>query len=156
MRKAILALAVLCGICFGTAAQNDSIPKKEIDHEINPYQITMMAVSLKIMTVIDVSPENFDKGWLRKCDTVVITDPDEIRRIVDGLIMGAERSKYRQIDTRGKLILQYHDGYEKVVYYDNLDMVIDDEYYYANTEIMKWLDELRESKHKKYNNADRQ
>lgn len=33
-------------------------------------------------------------------------------------------------------------------------MVIDDEYYYVNTEITKWLDELRERKHKKGNNAD--
>ena len=156
MRKAILTLAVLCGIGFGAAAQNDSIPKIETDHEINPYQITMMAVSLDIMTVIDVSPENFDKGWLGKCDTVVITNPDEIRRIVDGLIMGTNRNKYRQIDTRGKLILQHYDGYEIVVYYNNLYMVIGDKYYYANTEITEWLDELRESNHKKYNNANRQ
>lgn len=155
MRKAFLILAVLCGIGFAAAAQNDSVPKKETDHEINPYQITMMAVSLyDIFTVFDVSPENFDKGWLRKCDTVVITDPDEIRRIVDGLILGAERSIYRHIDTRGKLILQHHDGYEMVVYYCNHHMVIDDEYYYVNTEITKWLDELRERKHKKGNNAD--
>ena len=147
MKKAILTLAVLCGIVFGAAAQNDSIPKIEIGHEINPYQITMMAVSLDIMTAVDVSPEKFDKGWLGRCDTVVITNPDMIHRIVKGLIMGAKRNKYRNIDTRGKLILQHHDGFEMVVYYNNLYMVIDDTYYYANIEITQWLDELRENSH---------
>ena len=96
---------------------------------------------------VDVSPEKFDKGWLGRCDTVVITNPDMIHRIVKGLIMGAKRNKYRNIDTRGKLILQHHDGFEMVVYYNNLYMVIDDTYYYANIEITQWLDELRENSH---------
>lgn len=115
--------------------------------ESYPYQITMIAAPLDIMTVVDIPPEAFDRGW-HYCDTVVISNPDTIRRIVHGMMDGAMPNKNGGIDTRGKLILKYHDRDDVTVYYNWLYMMIGGRYYYADKNVTGWLNELREQARK--------
>ena len=117
------------------------------DNDSYPYRITMIAAPLDIMTVVDIPPEAFDRGW-HYCDTVVISNPDTIRRIVDGMIGGATPNKNGGIDTRGKLILKYHDREDMTVYYDRLYMMLGGRYYYADKDVTGWLNELMEQARK--------
>lgn len=147
MKKAFLICTIILLISANISAQNKEIDTLSKGISGYPYQITMIAVSINIVTVISITPERFDTNWTKEADTIVISDPEVIRWIVDGIINDAKPFEMYGIDTRGKLILKYHNNNDVVLYYGYNEMLLDDKTYLINTYMTRWLDEIR--KHSK-------
>lgn len=151
MRKAFLALAVLCGIGLmagcksGTADKSTNDTMSAVDDGY-PYEIIMTAADLNILTCFAVTPEEFDMhGFGKDDDTLLITSPDTIHYIVDSLINGATPAERNGMDTRGKLTLKYHGKDDMVVFYDRLTLMCDGKFYDVDWNITEWIDRLRPS-----------
>ena len=147
MKKALLICTIILLISANISAQNKEIDTLSKGISVYPYQIIMIAVSIDINTIVSVTPEAFETRWTNEKDTILISDPEIIRWIVYGIINDAKVSEMYGIDTRGKLILKYHNNNDVVLYYGNIDMLLDNKTYLINSYMTRWLDEIR--KHSK-------
>ena len=147
MKKALLVCTLILLISANISAQNKEIDTLSKGISVYPYQIIMIAVSIDINTIVSVTPEAFETRWTNEKDTILISDPEIIRWIVYGIINDAKPIEMYGIDTRGKLILKYHNNNDVVLYYGNIDMLLDNKTYLINSYMTRWLDEIR--KHSK-------
>ena len=147
MKKVFLICTIILLISANISAQNKEIDTLSKGISVYPYQIIMIAVSIDINTIVSVTPEAFETRWTNEKDTILISDPEIIRWIVYGIINDAKPIEMYGIDTRGKLILKYHNNNDVVLYYGNIDMLLDNKTYLINSYMTRWLDEIR--KHSK-------
>lgn len=110
---------------------------------IYSQNITIISVSSMLMyTSFDITPENFDKGYIRNAlDTIDVNNEADKISLINTIKNMKEDNDVISFDTRGKILIQEH-GEDKILYFSRFYLKNGSKYYIIDRSFEQLIDRI--------------
>lgn len=110
---------------------------------IYSQDITIISVSSMLMnTPFDITPENFDKGYIRNAlDTIDVNNEADKISLINTIKNMKEDNDVISFDTRGKILIQEH-GEDKILYFSRFYLKNGSKYYIIDSSFEQLIDRI--------------
>ena len=104
----------------------------------NIKKAKVLSVPLYVTSTFRISCSQFDKSFIKEKKEVLLTEANVLKKI-EGYLPMFKPTKLTGIDVRGKLIICYRGGGDKIICFDEFGHFFKDGIFYENHDLFNFL-----------------